>query len=493
MLRELIHRLNDENEHVLKSTIAALGALSTCVPAEELVKSIEFIRNLIASMVSDARRRKGGVGDGEFLLPGFNMPKGLEPMLPIYSRGILYGNSTIREVSAAGLGELISITSQKYLAGPFIIKITGPLLRIVGDRNPSAVKISIIKTLGLILTKGGAALRAFVPQFQTTFCKALSDPSRQVRVEAIKALALLMPLTTRIDPLIKELVSTSSAQTITATSFESESGSVIAVQTATLEALAVVLKFGGKQIKLSDSVPSALETGKSLLFHADDGIREAAAKTIAAACELSEENIAKDLVVGLAKTKCDSFEEKHGFANYCRYIICSGARSVLTINDMDEMSVVIEKLMVDTNDSVREAACIAAGALLGGVEASYTDTYMKNLSRTILKCMDVKESMDVLKSIAKGLCIGVTLNTELFARKISLPILDAALKNSMMGQQRVQLAFNDFLWLALDVKNGERGLDMYCSWSMFDNAKQMKSLFSKVLVRIRDVDLEKVY
>lgn len=490
MLRELIHRLNDENEFVLKSTVSALGALSTYVPAEELVKSIEFIRNLIASMVSDARRRKGGVGDGEFLLPGFNMPKGLEPMLPIYSRGILYGNSTIREVSAAGLGELISITSPKYLAGPFIIKITGPLLRIVGDRNPSAVKISIIKTLGLILSKGGVALRAFVPQFQTTFCKALSDPSRQVRVEAIKALALLMPLTTRIDPLIKELVSTCLAQSDTATS---DSGSVVAVQTATLEALAVVLKFGGKQIKLSESVPSALQTGKSLLFHVDDGIREAAAKTIAAACELSDETIVKDLVFDLANVQCESFEEKHGFANYCRYIICSQARSALSISDMDKMRAVIEKMMVDRDVSVREAACIAAGALLGGVEATHTDTYLKNLSKTVLLCMDVKESMDILKSIAKGLCVGATLNADLFTNKLSLPILDAALKNSMMGQQRVQLAFNDFLWLALDVKNGEEGLDRYCSWSMFENAKQMKSLFSKVLTRIKDVDLEKVY
>jgi hypothetical protein len=40
-------------------------------------------------------------------------------MLPIYQRGILYGDSSIRGVSAAGLGELISITSSKYLAGPF--------------------------------------------------------------------------------------------------------------------------------------------------------------------------------------------------------------------------------------------------------------------------------------------------------------------------------------------------------------------------------------
>ena len=76
MLREFLYRLNDESKNVLKATNSGLLALSKNVPAEELVTHIEFIRNLISSMVSDARRRKGGVGDGEFLLPGFNMPKG---------------------------------------------------------------------------------------------------------------------------------------------------------------------------------------------------------------------------------------------------------------------------------------------------------------------------------------------------------------------------------------------------------------------------------
>lgn len=76
LIRELIGRLNDDNQDVLKAANSALNALSTHVPAEELVNHVEYMRNLIATMVSDARRRKGGVGDGEFLLPGFNMPKG---------------------------------------------------------------------------------------------------------------------------------------------------------------------------------------------------------------------------------------------------------------------------------------------------------------------------------------------------------------------------------------------------------------------------------
>lgn len=76
ILRELIQRFNDDNMDVVKASNRAFAALSKQVPAEELAKHIEYMRNLINSMVSDARRRKGGVGDGEFFLPGFNIPKG---------------------------------------------------------------------------------------------------------------------------------------------------------------------------------------------------------------------------------------------------------------------------------------------------------------------------------------------------------------------------------------------------------------------------------
>ena len=77
IIREFVARLNDEDAQVLKATHKAFAALSKNVSAEELVNHVEFMRNQIASLVSDARRRKGGVGDGEFLLPGFNIPKGL--------------------------------------------------------------------------------------------------------------------------------------------------------------------------------------------------------------------------------------------------------------------------------------------------------------------------------------------------------------------------------------------------------------------------------
>ena len=177
------------------------------------------------------------------------------------------------------------------------------MLRIVGDRNTPAVKTAIVQTLGLILTKGGPALRAFVPQFQTTFVKALSDPSRQVRVEAIKALALLMPLSSRVNPLIKELESTSLGKGSNVTV---ETAGMVTIQTATLEALAVVLKHGGSMVKVAESIPSSLDAAKELISHEDDGIRESAAKVIGYACELlgidEVESVLQELVLDKAST-----------------------------------------------------------------------------------------------------------------------------------------------------------------------------------------------
>lgn len=77
IIRELVYRLNDDDPAVLKATNSAFTALTKYVPAEELVQHVSFMKNLIASMVSDARFRKGGVGsEGEFFLPGFNIPNG---------------------------------------------------------------------------------------------------------------------------------------------------------------------------------------------------------------------------------------------------------------------------------------------------------------------------------------------------------------------------------------------------------------------------------
>lgn len=421
-----------------------------------------------------------------FRIPNYTL--GLEPLLPVYQRGILYGNATVRETAAAGLGELISITANKYLAGPFLIKLTGPLLRIVGDRNPSAVKIAIVQTLGLILTKGGPALRAFVPQFQTTFVKALSDPSRQVRVEAIKALALLMPLSTRVDPLIKELVATALGKGSTTTA---ETAGLVAIQTATLEALAVVLKHGGAKVKSDESIPSSLDAGKELLVaHEDDGIRESAAKVIGYASErlgVDEANaVLLEYVVDKAPTISSSSPEiKHGIACICRRLFSVSIGKDIDRDTYKSVVGIVQTLMKDEKTMVKEAACVAIGAILGSsTELSST---IELIEKSIVECMSTKEELDVQQAVAKGLCICARLQPGMFRKEEGLTLINTALKMAMSGAQRVQFSYNDFLWIALDVESGESGLEEYLALAHFDSAKKMQALFSKVLVKIKAV------
>ena len=260
ILKELLQRLVDGEQPVLLATWSALKALNARVIPEHLVEHLAFARSIIASVVSDARHRKGGGGAGaEFQLPGVNIPKGLEPLLPMYQYGLMYGSAEVRETAASGIGELVEVTTTKFLL-PFLIKITGPLIRIVGDRFPPGVKAAILHTLGLLLSKGGTSLKPFVPQLQTTFVKALGDSSRAVRKEGQVALGKLVGLTTRVDPLISDLAS------------GAYSSSDKQVRSAMLAALAEVLERAGSKASKAvvEQVVQGLEAPED---EADDGVR----------------------------------------------------------------------------------------------------------------------------------------------------------------------------------------------------------------------------
>ena len=348
----------------------------------------------------------------------------------------------------------------------------------------SDVKVSILKTLGLVLVKGGPALRAFVPQFQTTFVKALSDPSRQVRMEAIQALGLLMPLSTRVDPLLKELVSGSLGK--------GGEGGIAAIQTATLDALAVVLRKGGKMAKLPDSIPSALDASKELLQHQDEGVREGAAKVLGIACELLGKEITMDVIQSeiLTVAKGETGEIRHGKACACHHVLAE-VGSIIDDSISQQMTALIVQYTKDDKGVVQEAAYVALGASIGSAaNPKARRVKAEPLFMSIMK--NKQERMEVLKAVAKGLCLAITLSTKCENKVdfLGKTMLDVCLELAMSGSQRVQFAFNDVLWLALDVQHGEAGLNAYLAVANFDNSRSMKSIFSKVLNRIKQVNSE---
>lgn len=254
LFRGMINLMNDSDELVVEMSWNALNAVTKRLEASEQLQYISHVRQAV-KYVSDE------VKDGD--LPGFCLPKkGIAPILPIFREGILNGTPELKEQAAKGLGEVISLTSATALR-PFVVNITGPLIRILGDRFTWNVKVAVLQTLGLLLGKVGAMLKPFLPQLQTTFIKALNDPNREVRVRAATALQKLIKLHTRVDPLFTELhngVKNTEDNTIRET---------------LLQALRGVIAGAGQ--KMGDPIRKTLTTTLlDLLGHGDDNIRVAA-------------------------------------------------------------------------------------------------------------------------------------------------------------------------------------------------------------------------
>jgi HEAT repeat protein len=194
--------LADEDEGVLAAGVRTLNGILKKCTKETLAPFQQTVREIVLQLVTNPETKKE---DPSILLPGLSKHSGIEPLFPIYQQGLMYGNAEGRELAAKGLGELVNHTTMEGLK-PYVVKITGPLIRIVGDRFPSTVKIAIVDTLKAILVNGGPTLKPFLPQLQTTYVKLLEDPSETVRQKAGDSLGMLVRIAARTDALIKDLL-----------------------------------------------------------------------------------------------------------------------------------------------------------------------------------------------------------------------------------------------------------------------------------------------
>ncbi|KAI9591473.1 armadillo-type protein [Syncephalis fuscata] len=196
-LRILIDFYVVDNE-LTKAASNAVDALIKSQPKSELDRYINTARASIRRAVEALSETSST------LLPGLCLPKGIAPFLSIYLQGLMNGTADVREVSVLGIGELIEHTSQSALKA-YVTQVTGPLIRVIGERYPAPVKAAILQTLGILLNKVSILLKPFLPQLQRTFIKSLSDTDGAVRSHAASALGILITLQTRVDTLIVEL------------------------------------------------------------------------------------------------------------------------------------------------------------------------------------------------------------------------------------------------------------------------------------------------
>ena len=145
--------------------------------------------------------------------------------------------------------------------------------------------------------------------------------------------------------------------------------------------------------------------------------------------------------------------------------------------------------MKDDKNAVRDAGCTAIGAVIG--RSKNVKETLRSVEGDLLRVMgNSKERLETHQALAKGLCLvlqlaGANDNVDLFG----ITLLNACLKLAMSGTQRVQFAYNDVLYIALHVADGQSGLDRYCSQAMFEDSRQMKSVYSKVLLKIKQITI----
>lgn len=223
IIRALLISFDDRDKDVVKAAWTGLSEFTKKLKKEEM-----------EALVPSTRQTLQRVGVPGSSLAGFELPKGINAILPIFLQGLMNGTPEQRTNAALAISDIVDRTSENALK-PFVTQITGPLIRVVSERSTD-VKAAILLTLNNLLEKMPTALKPFLPQLQRTFARSLADTTSELlRTRAAKALGTLIKFTPRVDPLISELVTGSKT---------SDPG----VKTAMLKALYEVISKAGSNM-----------------------------------------------------------------------------------------------------------------------------------------------------------------------------------------------------------------------------------------------------
>lgn len=196
-VRQLVSLLDDSQVSVHTAAWKAFDSFVKSVPKDELEPLVVPLRRTIES-----------TGAPGMFVPGFSLPKGVSPTVPIIIAGLTTGSNEQRENAAYAIGDLVERTEESAIK-PFVVPFTGPLIRVATQATtyPPGVKVAILTALSTMLQRIPTFVKPFFPQLQRTFVKSASDPSSlAVRTKAAQALGVLMKNQPRVDPVITELL-----------------------------------------------------------------------------------------------------------------------------------------------------------------------------------------------------------------------------------------------------------------------------------------------
>ncbi len=211
LTKSLISLLADKNDSVLNKAWDCLNCIINSLKGNMLLQRLPCIRQSIRLINQFYLYEPNQFYNSDFNihtkkhLAGFCLPKkGISCLLPVFKEGLLNGPPDIKEQSAQILCECMKLSDGDSLKSS-VMTITGPLIRVLGERYSWNVKSVVLDALYLLLLKVEVILKPFLPQLQPTFLKNLNDVNRTVRLKAGCALAKLLFMNPKLDQVILEI------------------------------------------------------------------------------------------------------------------------------------------------------------------------------------------------------------------------------------------------------------------------------------------------
>uniref|UniRef100_A0A914N2N4 TOG domain-containing protein n=1 Tax=Meloidogyne incognita TaxID=6306 RepID=A0A914N2N4_MELIC len=190
---------NQQDSDVISLIIDTFNSLNKQLETSELIELVLVLKRALKSLHLDVKNAKNEYANI------LCIPKGWKPLIVILREGILAGSVEIKEVAANCITQAIQLSNENGLK-PHVVNVAGPLIRVLGEKQPVPVKIAAINGLNKLLEKMPLLLKTFLPQMQSVFIKIIQDPiSPNLRQLAAQGIRHLLTFHTKPENLLKEL------------------------------------------------------------------------------------------------------------------------------------------------------------------------------------------------------------------------------------------------------------------------------------------------
>ncbi|KAF6778563.1 hypothetical protein AHF37_01560 [Paragonimus kellicotti] len=144
---------------------------------ESVTTQINDLRQGIREAIFDFRKTTR-TKSGEEFLPGFSDPNlPLTSLIKLYADCTLHGRIDIREPAAQALCECISHASGVALQS-CVVKVIGPLIRLLGERQTSVVRMALVESLTSLIHKLVNYIDTLIVPIRRTLCDKLPEIRR---------------------------------------------------------------------------------------------------------------------------------------------------------------------------------------------------------------------------------------------------------------------------------------------------------------------------